>query len=199
MWYQIFFVRRYSKSKMLENVLLSSRWKSSRRRERERFTTSKMNINKNFHKCILWLLRDNLFCECFYLYINENFQLFFYTSYKFPFPAPLKMGFFFEIWMGILFFFWNYCHYEWVNSLPTTLGELLVFRQIFQVDTNHSLTEVLRDLSQNLSIVEVSDSLDNGLSTLGWVTRLEDTRTNKDTITTQLLFTKKKKKESVNR
>jgi hypothetical protein len=74
-----------------------------------------------------------------------------------------------------------------IACLPTTLGELLVFSKIIKVDTNHSLTQILRDLSEDLGIVVVGDSLDDGLSTLGRIARLEDTRTNEDTITAQLL------------
>lgn len=45
------------------------------------------------------LVRNHLFYRMFYLYINENFKLFFYTSY---FPAPWRIGFFKRLDMGIL-------------------------------------------------------------------------------------------------
>jgi len=74
-----------------------------------------------------------------------------------------------------------------IASLPTTLGHLLVFSKFVKVDTNHSLTQILRDLSEDLGVIVVSDSLDDSLCALGGIARLEDTRTNEDTITAQLL------------
>jgi len=54
------------------------------------------------------------------------------------------------------------------------------------VDANDGLTESNADLCQNLGVVVVSDSLDNGLGALSGVTTLEDTGANKDTVAAHL-------------
>ena len=70
--------------------------------------------------------------------------------------------------------------------LPTTTSQLISLGQVLHVDTNHGLTETLADLSKHLGVLEVSNSLDNSTGTLLSVTRLENTRANKDTIAAQL-------------
>ena len=72
------------------------------------------------------------------------------------------------------------------NDLPTTGSVELALGDVRDVDTDHGLSEILRDLSNDLGVVEVGDGLDNSTGTLGGITRLEDTRTNKDTIASEL-------------
>ena len=47
-------------------------------------------------------------------------------------------------------------------------------------EANHGRAEVFRNLSEELGVIVVGHSLDDGASTLGWVTRVEDARSNKD-------------------
>jgi len=61
-----------------------------------------------------------------------------------------------------------------VRSLPSTLGQLLLLRQLVAVDTNHGLSQTRADLSEHLGIVEVCRGLNNGLCPLCRITRLED-------------------------
>jgi hypothetical protein len=72
------------------------------------------------------------------------------------------------------------------SNLPSTGGIELLLGDVRDVDTDHGLSEILRDLSEDLGVVVVSNGLDNGTGTLGWVARLEDTGTNKDTVASEL-------------
>lgn len=74
-----------------------------------------------------------------------------------------------------------------MKELPAALGKALVLGQLIEVDTDHSLTQVLRHLGQDLGVVVVRHSLDNGLGALGRVTRLEDTGADEDTVAAELL------------
>lgn len=70
--------------------------------------------------------------------------------------------------------------------LPTTASQLISLGHLLHIDTNHSLTKTLADLSKHLRVLVVSDSLDNSAGTLLSIARLENTRANKDTIAAQL-------------
>ncbi|GAO50133.1 hypothetical protein G7K_4268-t1 [Saitoella complicata NRRL Y-17804] len=82
----------------------------------------------------------------------------------------------------------SYCTFQILQraNLVTLASHLLLLNQVVAVDTDHRLTQVLGNLSENLGVVEVGDSLDDSLGTLSRVTGLEDTGSNEDTVTAEL-------------
>lgn len=72
------------------------------------------------------------------------------------------------------------------HRLPTALGQLVGLRQMRNIDTDHGLAQTLAHLSQDLGVLEVSHSLDNGLGALLGITGLEDARADEDTVAAQL-------------
>jgi len=76
--------------------------------------------------------------------------------------------------------------FRYSRNLPTAGGEELLLGDVRDVDTDHGLSEILGDLSKDLGVLVVGDGLDNGTGTLGWVTRLEDARADKDTVASEL-------------
>ena len=62
-------------------------------------------------------------------------------------------------------------------------------RNLVDVDADHCLAETAGDISDDLRIIVVLGCLDDSLGALLRITGLEDTGTNKDTLSTCLLYT----------
>lgn len=72
------------------------------------------------------------------------------------------------------------------EHLPAAVSKATTLHVLGDVETDHGLTEVLRDGSKLSGVVVVGNGLDDGTSTLLGVVALEDTRADKDTVTAEL-------------